>query len=379
MPLSTFLPDAPVKRENTSQLQSSSRVAWVDVSRVLVMFGTVLTHAPLPRSWEERLWFTSAGRMCLLFAFAGYFMARRCLPGVRFPQWGRVKRMAAAYVLLVVVYVLCLGWSPYWHWQDLSPLTEGSWGERLDVLRRLFGLGDYPPGPLWFLRDLLVLTLACGFFAQLGRRGWLYPLAVACLCLGWEDACHRFELGGYQVIHPREIAFFCIGVALTGAPLARIAAWLKRWSVPIVAAALFLLWYEPQHWRLLTPVGILAYMGLSMAAALWLERIAPKAAKLVARLGETVFFVYVLHMLLIDLLLYYLHETAGVEPEYLPPWLWLLLVPILYLLIHFSGMALKKRLPELFELLAIRAPKERKPSLASGLFVPEPHGRLEKD
>lgn len=363
--------------EATPPPQPPRRVAWVDVSRVLVMFGTVLTHAPLPRVWEERLWFTSAGRMCLLFAFAGYFMARRCAPGVLFPQMGRARRMAAAYALLVVVYVLCLGWSPYWHWQDLSPLAEGSWGARLDLLRRLFGIGDYPPGPLWFLRDLLLLTLACGFFARLGRKGWLYPIIVAGLCFGWEDACHRFELNGWEVIHPREIAFFCLGVAMTGVPLDRVASWLKRMSLPIVASAIFLLWYEPQHWRLLTPAGILAYMGLSMVLALWLERLWPKAARLVARLGETVFFVYVLHILLIDLLLHVLPKTAGGSPVHLPPWSWLILVLLIYLAIHALGMGLKKRCPALFEVLAIRPPRKSESKAgsferSSGQAVSEP-------
>ena len=231
--------------------------------------------------------------------------------------------------------------------------------DRLDLLRRLFGIGDYPPGPLWFLRDLLLLTLACGFFVKLGRKGWLYPVIVAGLSFGWEDACHRFELGGLEMIHPREIAFFCLGVALTGVPLDRIAAWLKRMSLPIVAGALFLLWYEPQHWNLLTPAGILGYMGLSMVLALWLERVWPKAARLVAGLGETVFFVYVLHMLIIDLFLHVLQNKAALFPEQLPPWIWLLLVPLIYVGIHLAGMGLKKRCPGLFEVLAIR-PSRRK-------------------
>lgn len=360
----------PAVREETPVPQPPKRVAWVDVSRVLVMFGTVLTHAPLPRAWEERLWFTSAGRMCLLFAFAGYFMARRCAPGVLFPQIGRAKRMAAAYALLVGVYVLCLGWSPYWRWQDLSTLAEGSWGGRLDLIRQLFGIGDYPPGPLWFLRDLLLLTFACGFFAKLGRKGWLYPLIAASLCFGWEDACHRFELNGLEVIHPREIAFFCLGVAMTGVSLARIAAWLKRMSLPIAVVAFFLLWYEPQHWKLLTPAGILAYMGLSMVLALWLERVVPKAAHLIAGLGETVFFVYVLHMLLIDLILYYLQKVAGLPPTYLPPWVWPILVSLIYLSIHTAGMGLKKRCPALFEVLAIRPPRKRGTDAASLACAP---------
>lgn len=370
--------DQPAMREEPPVPQPPRRVAWVDVSRVFVMFGTVLTHAPLPRAWEERLWFTSAGRMCLLFAFAGYFMARRCPPGVIFPQMGRAKRMAAAYALLVVVYVLCLGWSPYWRWQDLSPLADGSWAARLDLLRRLFGIGDYPPGPLWFLRDLFLLTLACGFFAKLRRKGWLYPMIVAGLCFGWEDACHRFEWNGWELIHPREISFFCLGVALTGVPLDRIAAWLKRMSLPIAAGGLFLLWYEPQHWNLLTPAGILGYMGLSMVLAMWLERVAPKAARRIAGLGETVFFVYVLHMLLIDLFLHVLPKTVGISPEHLPPWVWLILVPLIYLGIHAVGMGLKKQCPDLFEILAIRSPRTRRDGAVSserapGLEATGPH------
>lgn len=353
-------PDACSRREDEPR-QPAARVAWVDVSRVLVMLGTIMTHAPVPRTWEERLWFTSAGRMCLLFAFAGYFMARRCPPGVWFPQMGRAVRMLVAYVLLVVVYVACLGWSPYWHWQDLSALESGTWLERLDLARRLLGMGDYPPGPLWFLRDLLLLTLACGFFAWLGRRRWLYPMIAVCLLFGVETACHRFEIAGWELLHPREIAFFGLGAALTHVPLSSIAAWLKRWWAPMVILALLLLWYEPRHWDLLTPAGIAAYMGLSMVAALWLEHLLPRVARLVARLGETVFFVYVLHMLVIDLGTYALQQKFGIDAARLPAWLWLLVVPAIYGLIHALGMGIKRRSPRLFELLAIRPPRKDPP------------------
>lgn len=345
---------------------ASTRVAWVDVSRVLVMLGTIMTHAPVPLAWEERLWFTSAGRMCLLFAFAGYFMARRCPPGVYFPQLGRAVRMMAAYGILVVVYVACLGWSPFWRWQDLSALGTGAWVEQLDLIRRLLGIGDYPPGPLWFLRDLTVLTLACGGFAWLARRGWLYPLIAVCLLFGTETACHRFEIGGCEIIHPREIAFFGLGVALAKVPLAALADWLRRWWAPITAIALFLLWYEPKHWDLLTPVGIAAYMGLSMVAALWLERLVPRAARLIARLGETVFFVYVLHMLVIDLVIYNSQKIFRIEANQVPVWLWPLVVASIYLIIHAVGMSIKCRSPRLFEVLAIRPPrKENSPGLRS--------------
>lgn len=174
------------------------------------------------------------------------------------------------------------------------------------------------------------------------------------------------------MVHPREIAFFGLGVALTNVPLARIAGFLRRWSAFIAVMGVAVIWYELHHCNQLTPAGIAAYMSLSMAAALWWERLWPRSAKLIARLGETVFFVYVLHILVIDLGSAILKASLSIEAAELPPWLWLLAVPIIYLTIHALGMGIKQRSPKLFELLAIRPPKKTVGSGVSGALNNNP-------
>ncbi len=333
----------------------SPRVAWVDIARVITMMATMLTHAPTVMSIKQGMWFTGSGRMCLLFVVAGYFMARSCPPGVWFPQLKRAWRMVAAYVLLIGLYIICLGWTRFWMWQVLDPLVDGDCEERLDVLMHVFGIGDQPPGPFWFLRDLILLTLACGFLASLGRRKCLYPLIIACLCFGQGLACNHFMIDGYQVIHPREIAFFALGISLTTVPLTTIAAFLRRQGWWIVALFAWVLWYEARTLPHMSHLGIVSYIGATCVVALWIEQLLPRFSRWMASLGQTVFLVYVLHMLVISLLVYLL--PFDVQDASFPKWCWFFAVPAIYLLIHYMGMGIKRVSPDLFDLLAIRPPR----------------------
>lgn len=368
MPSASIGSDQPVVRVISPVPAPSGRVAWVDVSRVLVMLGTVLAHTPVDDSWKSLLAFTSPGRMCLLFTVAGYFMARRCTPGVLFPHWGRAVRMAAAYALLVCLYMIPLGWS----FEGPRP-GEGFAMSAMRFLLSLVMIADNPPVPLWFLRDLLLLTLACSLFAWLGKRRMLYPLILLCLLLGLETSSSKFELGGWLVTHPRSVAFFALGMALTNISLANVAAWLKRWSLLLAPAALGLVIFERGTLPVLEPLGIVAYMTLSLIAALWLERVLPALARGVARFGETVFFVYVLHLPVLKAIELGL-SACSVDAARLPSGFWLALVPVVYLAVHALGMAIKRCSPELFGILAIRPPKHK--SVASA-GVPRGNGALQ--
>ncbi len=339
----------------------SRRVAWVDIARVFTMLCTMLTHSPVLIELKRKMWFTGSGRMCLLFVVAGYFMARSksASPGW-FPQAGRAKRMILAYVFLIVLYIVLLGWTPYWNWQVLDPLFSGNPGETLDVLERLFGIGDQPPGPFWFLRDLIILTLACQGFVWLKGKGWLLLICLALLCFGKELACNHFRImGEYQVIHPREIAFFALGVCLSSISLHEMGEYIRKRSVLIMVTAFVLLYYE---WKTIShpsPMGIIFYMLAVCTVALFVERKWPVAGRWIAGLGESVFLVYVLHMLFISLI-WQLVKLWYKNPEaMLPGWAWFLIVPVLYLGIHYLGMGIKKISPRLFDIIAIRPPRKK--------------------
>lgn len=89
--------------------------------------------------------------------------------------------MFFAYVILIALYVAVLGWTPFWTWQVLDPLVDGTWDQKADVICHLFGIGDQPPGPFWFLRDLIILTICCGGLVYLKKRGWLLVICLALL------------------------------------------------------------------------------------------------------------------------------------------------------------------------------------------------------
>lgn len=319
----------------------------------------MLTHSPILYGIKRGMWFTGSGRMCLLFVVAGYFMGKT-KPGtpLYFPQAGRAVRMFIAYVILIALYVVALGWTSYWNWQILDPLLTGTWSERLNVLCHLFGLGDQPPGPFWFLRDLLLLTLMCGGLIYLKKKGWLLLISLALLCFGKELACNHFKILDYQVIHPREIAFFALGVCLSAVPLATIGDYLRKRSWVILAATAAVLLYE---WNTLdhpSPIGIVFYMLSTCVAALFVEKAFPRFGKWMASLGETVFLVYVLHMLFISLIWHLARLWYKNPAAMLPESSWFLIVPLLYLSIHYLGMGIKRLSPSFFALIAIRPPKK---------------------
>lgn len=336
---------------------SAPRVAWIDIARVFTMLCTMLTHAPVMFALKQRMWFTGSGRMCLLFVVAGYFMAKpKKGQSVVFPQAGRAVRMFFAYVILIALYVAVLGWTPFWTWQVLDPLIEGSWDQKADVLCHLFGIGDQPPGPFWFLRDLIILTICCGGLVYLKKKGWLLIICLALVCFGKELACNHFKIMSYQVIHPREIAFFSLGVCLSSVSIQSISEYLMkcRWVILISTPVIFI--YE---WMTLdhpSPVGIAFYMLSTCVIALYVEKGLPRFGKWMASLGETVFLVYVLHMLIISFIWYAVRLWYKDASATLPEYYWFLLVPLLYLLIHYFGMAIKRMNPGLFALIAIRPP-----------------------
>ena len=331
------------------------RVAWVDIARVFTMLCTMLTHAPVVDALKRGMWFTGSGRMCLLFLVAGYFMGKRKEgSSVYFPHAGRALRMFWAYIILIGLYVLFLGWTPYWTWQVLDPLLSGSIAQKFDVVERIFGIGDQPPGPFWFLRDLILLTLMCGGLIYLRRKKLLLMISLALLCFGKELACNHFVIGVYQVIHPREIAFFSLGVCLTPVSLATIADFLRKRSLIILVATAVVLFYE---WGTLShpsPLGISFYMLFVCVIALGIERYWPAFAKWMAGLGETVFLVYVIHMLLISLIWHLVRLWFKDPSAMLPEWSWFMIVPLMYLAIHYFVMWIKRLSPNLFSLLAIR-------------------------
>ena len=324
------------------------------------MLCTMLTHSPIIFGIKQGMWFTGSGRMCLLFVVSGYFMGKS-KPGMPlyFPQAGRALRMIIAYIILIGVYVLVLGWTPYWNWQVLDPLLTGTPMEQLEVLCHLFGIGDQPPGPFWFLRDLIILTLLCGGLIYLRKKGWLILICLALLCFGKELACNHFKIDIYQVIHPREIAYFAFGVFLSPIPLVTIGNYLRKQSWIILVATPIVLLYE---WTTLahpSPIGITFYMLSMCVIALYVEKLLPRFGKWVASLGETVFLVYVLHMLFISLISHLAHLWTNNPEALLPEHSWFLIVPLLYLAIHYVGMGIKRLNPDLFALIAIRPPKKK--------------------
>ncbi len=145
------------------------RLPWVETARLLATLVVVMQHVPsgpfLPNEW------LIGPALATFFLLAGYFSASR-LEGRGAGKWtgGRLLSLLWPYLFWCAAYWLVAGMS----------LSPGS-------LASVFGAGTCPLlTPMWFLRDLMIFTLAA--FLLHRWRPALYALGLFCLFLHrWDD------------------------------------------------------------------------------------------------------------------------------------------------------------------------------------------------
>jgi peptidoglycan/LPS O-acetylase OafA/YrhL len=203
---------------------ATARDPSIDIARLCAAFLIVLFHAGESYSmaggpdfdgrppWmivgNLSLW----GRVPFFFFLAGCFAARSLSkPGVSGGSfvWKRFKGLGTPYLFWNAVSLLML-------WLALRAGASFAGQPTLDAtaaLGKLTGIGTLPAnGPLWFVRDLILVSLLAPFLRKLGP--WLLVPSVSLIILP-EISQRSIELG---VPRPSSFGYFGIGMLLCYLP-----------------------------------------------------------------------------------------------------------------------------------------------------------------
>lgn len=301
------------------------RLSWVETARLLATLCVIMQHVP-SGGFPPNQWLIGPA-LATFFLLAGYFSASRLL-GRGGGAWtaGRLMSLLRPYLFWCGAYWLLAG----------MPLSAGS-------LASVLGLGTCPMlTPMWFLRDLMIFTLAAFLLSRC--RPVLYALGLFSLFLNrWDDT----------LAWPSPYMFgdFVLGLMLASI----LPCSLDRWGkmplavhASILLACTALVWASCTH-TFLIPDG--SFSGLAVLAFLSFGIVArafsPVLADRLASWASGSFFVYCSHIFMLIALM-------GVElcfPAPWPAWIWWCLVPVVYALARGIYLLIKRYFPRALVLM----------------------------
>lgn len=278
------------------------RQGWPDVAKGMCIILVVLWHVVTKHAIEvpgagvvTDAWATVNAqllplRMPLFFLISGMF-AMRALTATDRPDWRRrALRLAALYVVWVLIQTFALALTPEF---DTARATDA--GELLAQL-------TFSPTNLWYLLALAVY-LALGRMARSVPTVVLLPVAFAVSAVGASGVLP--DLGNlWQVV--QNVFFFLAGV--------RLRAFAERLAVGSGALTVFMLGAAYaglaavvgvlglRHWPGVWPVLSLVAVGFGITACALLDRRAEVLARPLRWLGRRTLPIYVIHMIPLALL-----------------------------------------------------------------------------
>lgn len=232
----------------------------------------------------------------MFFLFSGYYMFSkprawwtRAVYGSELKK--RLTTLLIPYLIWCTLsFVTELGLS-YWRGEGLGMDTGSAVLDRL-LHAYLFGPANLP---LWYVRDLLLMTLLAPLVDWVGRRApWLILLFFGVHVAGWWVL---------PVLSSKAIIYVSLGAFLGQRQLDMVAlAERGRYAIlPLFLVSTLLLPFLPQGaWH--APLMAL-YVPLAMAAFLifggWIYDRRPRLQAFFLRMEAYVFFIYVVHEVLI--------------------------------------------------------------------------------
>lgn len=302
------------------------RLPWVEIARLLATLVVIMQHVP-SMEFPPNQWLIGPA-LATFFLLAGYFSASG-LDEQGAGTWAgrRLLVLLRPYLFWCAAYWLAAG----------MPLAPGS-------LASVFGLGTCPMlTPMWFLRDLMMFTLAAFLLSRF--RPALYAFALFCLFLHrWDDS----------LAWPSPYMFgdFALGVMLASAA----PGCLNRWgNMPLAVHGSILLASVVLVWVSCTDSFLIAdgsFSGLIVLAFLSfgiiVKAVSPGWSEKLARWASGSFFVYCSHIFVLIALM-------GVEscfPSPWPAWAWWCLVPAVYMMARSVYVFLKRCFPRSLVLMS---------------------------
>lgn len=142
--------------------------------------------------------------------------------------------------------------------------------------------------PLWYLRDLIVLSLLAPVlyypFKKVPRLSLLLLLLVYLASAQWN--CYPsfafFGIGCWMALRRGNLLYFCHSI--------KYPAFVLSFLFLVLATAFYSLKGHQYLWIIFIPFGMISFMNLS---EVWMKN--PRIAQLMLKLSETVFFIYAAH------------------------------------------------------------------------------------
>ena len=305
-------------QENNSP---AARVAWIDFCRVMVAFLVIVRHVERYAGSVNFFvdLFNYRSLIFFFFLMAGYFAANTTT------LWPRVKKLVVAYLFWAVVAALIL--VPTFR---AGAIAQGEWSwlnawmaaDELGLMRwQYWGLSNVP---LWFMRTLILLTLALPLLRRLSL-GSLLLLGLACmalsdiLCYADADEMEKtatllgapLENAAFAAYLPFRLyesvlalGIFSLGLALRhavpqvqnlGGHLRPYAWWAPALSLALLPVVYFLHFNPPIRSASLVLLGVLTTVSLGLLCQQYL----PRFCRAVAAWGPAAFFIYVTHYIIL--------------------------------------------------------------------------------
>ncbi len=314
---------------DTAAVTVKPRLEWVECARVLATLSVIMQHSPGGGAPFNQ-WLIGPS-LALFFLLAGYFSATQLFAEGGFQRLGKRLKFLAL---------------PYLFWNFLYWALSGFTWAGMSTLQSVLGAGTCPIlTPMWFLRDLMIFTVAAFL---LGRcRALLYGVGLFCLFLyRWDDSLAWPA--------PDAFGYFVLGILL-GSSLPGI---LERYGkmplmahagILLAAASLVRAHGAETCLKLNGGFGPLVMAGL-LSFGIVLKGAAPVMAQRLARLASGSFFVYCGHIFIVICLL-------GVEMCFSAPWprpVWWAMVPVIYLLTWGVYELLKRGAPRFLAIIGGR-------------------------
>ncbi len=272
-----------------AESQSKKRLDSLDIARLIAAALIIILH--YPGSDGQPLYTTYlflGARIPFFFLLAGFFCQFKS-------KEQYIKRLA----LLIIPFIIweLIAWSLYRFEMHTLPLH---------LEKGLIGLLDNPlNAPLWFLRDLIILSILSPLFLKIKR----YALAMAICFFTLADLSilkSALDIHIQLYNYPYILGYYCLGIGLQALSFERIQIYLNRFWRPILSASLFFslmlaLTSTHQHFSFSISIlgGLLGILGI-LSAAKGLELMLPKMARLIIHISPACYLIFLSHSVLIN-------------------------------------------------------------------------------
>ena len=353
-----LMQDTPKEKDHSLSNLKAVMLLGIAAAHSVSCFRYVHTEQIISVKWYGLSMYFLTSCLGAFFFLSGYFCR---MPEGRGGYRGMLKKklkvIAVPYLLWNVAYIAVFVAGGYF-----SPAVK-NWGKVLEldsvwgIINTLLGITHHPAdGPLWYLRNLFLLTVLYPVIRYVSKRvGWWSPVVIF-VVLAWVCGCFRLpEYVRDYYLMPYSTAAFCSGVVFRekGGSMAVFKRnW--RWWIGGVVLAVLGYWAIRKsgfgggalnvYNNLFCMMVLPAWMGLAKHLDF------PEGGKFEKYCERPAFFIYAAHFFCYSV---FIHLSA----PYIPDGRWQLLI---LLAIYFVGgisllmtgyWLLKKSVPALFRLL----------------------------